>query len=263
LVDALGDLPFTFAVTGHRYLVSVVEAILLSPRILPDLDNDSTRKPQQRFMADGIARLIDALGDLPFTFAVTGHRYLVSVVEAILLSPRILPDLDNDSTRKAFGTSQNKAGRAYQTPNCQDTSEKHPVFRSMWRDSRKRTRRNQQRARLLLLLALVFEIPDHNISRSREQDGYHDENASITLPPISEKSYRPSQRKILGDFHDGMHSVPNAPTTFQDPGKILCQSLWQCHRRSQGIKRSEMSASGEWRGVKSNPQIRDTIPYPH
>jgi hypothetical protein len=53
-------------------------------------------------MADGIAHLVDALGDIHFTFAVNWHRYLVSVVEGILLSPHILPDLDHDSTRKAF-----------------------------------------------------------------------------------------------------------------------------------------------------------------
>jgi hypothetical protein len=60
---------------------------------------DKDHSPSASFMADGITRLVDALGDIHFTFAVNGHRYLVSVVEALILRRAFFPSLTTTARR--------------------------------------------------------------------------------------------------------------------------------------------------------------------
>jgi hypothetical protein len=69
--------------------------------------------PSAWFLGDGITRLIDAIGGINFTFTVNGYGYSVSVIEAILLSSRILPELENDCTRARFEINDSRIDHQY------------------------------------------------------------------------------------------------------------------------------------------------------
>jgi hypothetical protein len=59
-------------------------------------------------MADGIARVVRALGGLDFVFIVNGEEYSVNLAEAFLLSPAVSDCFEKDPTRLEFEISDTR-----------------------------------------------------------------------------------------------------------------------------------------------------------
>jgi hypothetical protein len=75
--------------------------------------DDSTALTSASFLTDGIRRLIATKTGDPFVIYINDHEYSVSLIEAILLSPRITAEVQTDLTMRQFRIHDNRIDAKY------------------------------------------------------------------------------------------------------------------------------------------------------